>query len=127
MSDYTDSLRQLADFLDANPVIPVPPYPDVDIYLCDDESIENVSKVARSLGVFNKVFTNYGLLYLERMVGIITLRAIVNRDSVCTKRIIGTKTITKKVLPEGVEMITKEIEEDIVEWDCPPSLLSASQ
>jgi hypothetical protein len=44
-------------------------------------------------------------------------RIVSERDDVCTKKIVGTKTVTKMVAPEG-DWTEQEVTEDIVEWEC---------
>ena len=55
----------------------------------------------------------------------ITWKIVAERDEVCTKKVVGTKTVTKMVAPEG-DWTEKEITEDIVEWEC-HSLLKAGE
>ena len=55
----------------------------------------------------------------------ITWKIVSERDEVCTKKIVGTKTVTKMVAPEG-DWTEKEVTEDIVEWEC-HSLLMARE
>ncbi len=41
----------------------------------------------------------------------------VERDTVCTKKVLGTETVTRKV---AVEWKEEEVEQEIVEWECKP-------
>lgn len=43
----------------------------------------------------------------------------VERETVCTKTVVGTETVTRKVATAWEE---EEVEQDIVEWDCKPIL-----
>tara|TARA_B100001175_G_scaffold278152_1_gene254578 strand:- start:5320 stop:5736 length:417 start_codon:yes stop_codon:yes gene_type:complete len=43
----------------------------------------------------------------------------VERETVCTKTVVGTETVTRKVATAWEE---EEVEQDIVEWDCKPLL-----
>lgn len=47
----------------------------------------------------------------------------VQREAVCTRRVVGTETVTKPAvsLPERTETV------EIVEWDCSPVLAEAAQ
>ena len=47
----------------------------------------------------------------------ITWKIVSSREDVCTKTVVGTKTVTKMVAPEG-DWTEKEVTEDIVEWEC---------
>ena len=44
--------------------------------------------------------------------------------SVCTARVVGTKTVTKKVMVSDPVYEEEEVEVDDVEWDCPGALLA---
>lgn len=43
----------------------------------------------------------------------------VERETVCTKTVVGTETVIRKVATAWEE---EEVEQDIVEWDCKPLL-----
>lgn len=43
----------------------------------------------------------------------------VERETVCTKKVLGTETVTKKVATAWEE---EEVEQEIVEWECKPLL-----
>ena len=47
----------------------------------------------------------------------ITWKIVTGRDDVCTKTVVGTHKVMKMVAPEG-GWTEKEVEEDIVEWEC---------
>ena len=47
----------------------------------------------------------------------ITWKIVSSREDVCTKTVVGTKTVTKMVAPEG-DWTEQEVTEDIVEWEC---------
>jgi hypothetical protein len=53
----------------------------------------------------------------------VTWKIVSSREDVCTKNVVGVHTVTRMVAPEG-EWTQKEIEEEIVEWEC-HSLLAA--
>jgi hypothetical protein len=52
---------------------------------------------------------------------LVELRYETNRENVCIKRVVGTKEVPKRRV---VEVPGETDTEEIVEWDCPPSLLS---
>jgi hypothetical protein len=68
---------------------------------------------------FDKKSTNYDL-EARRTFGKINLVHCIMHEKVCEKKVTGTKTVVKRQLPEGVEYTEVEVEEDIVEWVCPP-------
>jgi hypothetical protein len=47
----------------------------------------------------------------------ITWKIVTGRDDVCTKTVVGTHKVMKMVAPEG-DWTEKEVEEEIVEWEC---------
>ena len=47
----------------------------------------------------------------------ITWKIVSSRDDVCTKTVVGTHKVMKMVAPEG-DWTEKEVEEEIVEWEC---------
>jgi hypothetical protein len=47
----------------------------------------------------------------------ITWKIVSSREDVCTKTVVGTHKVTKMVAPEG-DWTEKEVEEEIVEWEC---------
>ena len=50
------------------------------------------------------------MMGVERQFGNLTIRIIIGREQVCTRRVVGQRTIPAS--PERTE--------DIVEWDCEP-------
>jgi hypothetical protein len=47
----------------------------------------------------------------------ITWKIVSGREDVCTKKVLGTHTVTKMVAPEG-DWTEQEVEEDVIEWEC---------
>ena len=47
----------------------------------------------------------------------ITWKIVTSREDVCTKTVVGVKTVKKMVAPEG-DWTEQEVEEEIVEWEC---------
>lgn len=43
----------------------------------------------------------------------------VERETVCTKKVLGTETVTRKV---AIDWEEEEVEQEIVEWECKPLL-----
>lgn len=111
-----DSLRQFADWLEmleaTEPDIAKEVYMSFSCWVYEPEKIR---RMARALAPCNK---RYGESWMElsRWFGQIRFEANINRDQVCTKRVVGTRTRIEPARPERV------IEEEIVEWDCAPIL-----
>ena len=51
---------------------------------------------------------------------------ICKRDEVCTAKVVGTETVTRRVPPDG-EWTEQEVEQDVVEWECHPLLAPAKE
>ena len=66
---------------------------------------------------------DYFRLYMR--FGKLQYKVVCNREEVCEKNVIGTKTVTKKMPPEG-DWTEQEVEEEIVEWVCNPLLAIAT-
>lgn len=120
--DFIAGLRQLADFYEEHPLLPLPDSPDFAVYYFGEpETHELAARIATQLGTFEKR-ADETLFRIEKSFGSIRLRFVFCRDKVCIRKVIGTKTVTKEIYPENFE--TQEVEEEIVEWICPPLLAS---
>lgn len=125
-------LRELAKFLERNKAIH--PYVDtyshlnnsswetvpVDVSLEGNDAKE-IKEIAKLLGKSEKIIDEYSFGLRKRFgEGLVKLEVTTSRSNVCTKRVVGKKTRTVAARPAEPE---KVIEEDIVEYDCPGSLL----
>jgi hypothetical protein len=70
-------------------------------------------------GVHKDYSGNYFELHLA--IGDLDYEIWCTREAVCEKRVVGTETVTEKV---AVKYEEREIEKEIVEWDCHPLLKS---
>tara|TARA_Y100001951_G_scaffold93860_1_gene89852 strand:+ start:184 stop:609 length:426 start_codon:yes stop_codon:yes gene_type:complete len=127
-----DDLRDFANFVEEHG----PDLPDVTVELRSwvwgydaDDSVPLSVALAMRAGVktADKVTKEYTDDYFRMFLkfGKLEYRVICNRDEVCEKNVIGTKTVTKKIPPKG-NWTEEEVEEDIVEWVCNPLLAIAS-
>ena len=115
--EFAEALRKLARWYEEHPDIPRPSDPALCVYAIDHVDI---TFLARTLGTFTKEVTASGGLYMiARDFGGVVLRFVYNRDTVCTKRVVGTRTVPAT----PAQPACPEHEEEIVEWDCPHSLL----
>lgn len=117
---FIDGLRALADWFEAHPDIPTP-RGEVAINLYSMDTKEEAATFARALGRCDKRYQD-SILYISRRFGAIRLEALFMRDSVCTKRVVGTREIPEQVIPARSEEIIPARTEEIVEWDCEPIL-----
>lgn len=111
--EYADGLRQLADWYERHPTIPLPQYSTLSVH-----GAEDVAYIARALGKATKGLSgSQGELFtLHRVFGSITLKFFFWRKQVCTRRIVRIEEVPAQTF----EAYTREI----VEWDC-ESILGA--
>ncbi|MDP7337678.1 MAG: hypothetical protein QF786_00050 [Vicinamibacterales bacterium] len=114
---FVGGLRDLADWYEAHPEVTLPSS-TVNIY----PDVREFSAVARAMGSAEKEAVGSWFV-LAKSFGPISLEANADRDEVCTKRVVGTRTETKRV-PTAFE--DREVDVEIVEWDC-PSLLAGGK
>lgn len=150
--NFLTDARELLDWLEARPEIPLHRCSAFSIVAYDswveqsgtfdDEGVEHdkpprvftPGKVARAMGKADK---SAGYTFsLSREFGLHRYSYLMERDGVCTARVVGEKDIIESV-PTNLERIAElqaEIEslheervigtEPIIEYDCPKSLLS---
>jgi antitoxin component HigA of HigAB toxin-antitoxin module len=137
---YTQGLREIADFLDAHPEVPLPYLSSfqtgnwentLDIYLVSEKGQkEKLAAIARAMGHADKVMDGDKMRVFRRFAGI-TLIAQASRDQVCERVVIGTREIeVEEKDPEAlaavpVVKVTKTVED--VEWRCAPILAAEKQ
>ena len=130
-----EDLRKVAGFIEEQ----YSRVPDMDVEITSyvgfgwGESAEDIpaiiaDTVLAGLAEGASVRKDYGSSYFRAYLGFgeLEYRVICERDAVCTRRVIGTQMVTKSVPPEGV-WTEKEVEEDVVEWDCHPLLAAAKE
>ncbi len=124
-----EDLRNLATFIESNPRALPPGGVDVKAtsYIYGDEANRDtfltLVKMALASDMVDNIRKEYTEHYFEvhLAIGDIDYEAWAQRESVCEKRIVATETVIEKV---PVEWEEKEIEKEIVEWDCHPLLKS---
>ncbi len=108
--EFSAGLRAIADWYDEHPEAPVPYAPRIGVSA--DDNVETARSIARMLGKADKAFSD-STFSLSRTFGGVILDFVFWRSAVCTKRVVGTKTIpAKPAAPERIE--------EVVEWDCAP-------
>lgn len=108
------AMRSLLDFLEENPIIPLPYFGTLNAFA--DTGEVSVADIARAMKPCDKSVS--GDFYaLSRIFGdSITFDVNFERDEVCERIVVGTEDVPEKVTPA----FTKEI----VEWVCPDSVLN---
>lgn len=77
------------------------------------------------LGCADEVKKDYhsSTMNLELVFGKLIFTIHCERDKVCVKQVVGTRTVTKRMPVGGYA--DQEVEEEIIEWECHPLLASA--
>lgn len=132
---FATNLRAVADLLDTLPGLPQPTvfayrngHIDVNWQLMNDEATKHNQKEAaqqilRAIGgKWNK--DPWGDRFdFERLYGDgIKLQIFTHREQVCTRRVVGTETVT---IPAVEAQPERTEEREVVEWDCEPVLSQA--
>ena len=114
--EYANGLRAIATWYENHPEIPVP-VPEIQVLHMGEETKDMAVGIARALGHCDK---DYGasIFYLIREFGGIKLKFAFWRSTICTRRVVGTRI-------EPARPATPEREVEIIEWDCPESLLDS--
>lgn len=132
---YTRGLREIADWLDANPEIQLP-YLDSTISGKDQPTLnillgwwsgkdqrEQMATIGRAMGKFDKYARPDGDRFaISRVFGSIALTVTADRDEVCERIVVGTREVTEEVPdPEAVAALPKVSVTKVVEdvrWEC---------
>jgi hypothetical protein len=119
--EYTAGLRALADLLDKHDLVHSS---DAHRHLICCWTKQEMADVIRRVGgkwekdAPSETDDYYGLMH--DLGGGVTLRVYAPRKQVCERRVVGTRTVLKPA-PDAPMV---EVEEDIVEWECAPSILA---
>lgn len=119
-TEYSKSLRDLADWVEAHPDIELP---NDSISIYSRNTKEEAVEVLKALTPCKKDYSD-DLFTISRSFGRVLLRFIFYRNVVCTRRVVGTQEVPEKFTLEKYtpsELIPAHTEE-IVEWDCDPIL-----
>lgn len=113
-------LRDLADFIEANPHLPYGYTLDQRWLVClasDEDEAGELAQWARAGGKWDKdINDNYA--GLVRSFGPIEMHVYVNRAAVCEKHVVGVETV--EVPDPNAPKVT--VEREIVAWECKPLL-----
>lgn len=120
--EFVIGLRRMADWYEVNPDFPQPGSCSANgIFTVFAYSPEEFIKLKDGLGSSLLEVDNYCMRAFKSF-GDTQLCVYAIRSSVCKKRVVGTKMVTERVATQWTD---KEVEQDIVEWDCPPELQPA--
>ncbi len=117
--EFIYGLRNIANALEENADMPIP---YVSIYQRVEEASELLAIVKGYGGQWQKS-TDSADFNMLREFGGIKFMVYVSREKVCKRIVVGKKVVPESIQPATEEKIIPEHEEEIVQWDCPPSLL----
>lgn len=110
---FAANLRELADFIEAHPDIPMPVGEiNIHVYVF---TAEHLAEIARALGRAEKDHSG-DYLHLVKPFGPIRLRYFTDRAKVCRRVVTGVRHVAETLLPAR--------NEEIVEWVCDEPLLA---
>lgn len=132
--EFVAGLHKLASWLSVHPeyidrMSPISFWVAESYYSEADTARENMRVHARVLAPCDKNYDSDDF-ELVKHFGPHKLTVYTKRENVCTKRVVGTKQVERRTYTaedqrkiDSMERVTVLQDEDIVEWDCPPSLL----
>lgn len=123
--EYIQGLRDVADFLESHPTLPLPGAQLSACVFDGDLTLPHVREIAKEFGSFKKEAMG-SYITISKTFGPISLLFMFLRENVCQRIVVGTRSVEKTVYPLDVKTETEIVEEEIVEWKC-PSLLSANE
>ena len=115
-TEFCDALVEIAEFLESNHDVPLPIYVSMDAFV---PGASELAVVAKALGHAEKCTVGKNWFVVRRKFGPISMEINTARENVCRRIVTGTRVVPAVTVPEHVE--------EIVEWDCPPSLLEAGK
>ena len=110
--EYAHGLRLIADWYEAHPDMPVPHTDEIGVYGVK-ETREEAARIAEALTPCRKEWAE-NFFKLVHDFGTLKLKFVFMRSAVCTRRVVG-----HRVIPASPESVV-----EVVEWDCPDSLLA---
>lgn len=118
---FVEGLRRVAEWYEEHPDFPLPYAYDGDRGIFS-RAVHSKDKVIEAKKVFGKgavVEADGHYFNVFKSFGGMQLNVWATRSNVCTKKVVGTKKVWKR---EATHWAEKEVEEEIVEWDCPDEL-----
>lgn len=125
-----DICRAAADLIDAHPDLPAPfvapAHRALSWHLWPWEYTDaqaTARDIRRTIGgTWDKSYSGEDLVLRRDHAGI-TYTITVKREAVCTRRVVGTETVT---LPAQAALPERTVEREVIEWDCDPILAEAA-
>lgn len=123
-----DGLQEVVDFLKAHPDVPIPYTLRGDHMVfprgTEEEVLTELARIAKIISPCEKTLSPSGMYYglVKRFSNGFTLQFLGNREQICTAKKIGTTTVNKRVEVQPAVYEDKEVEQDVIEWECKPLL-----
>lgn len=121
--EYATGLRLVADFYEAHPELKLPWTQSSDgktFWVQLEESEKHLLvEFAKAFGTFLKN-ADSSSFSIVKPFGTLAIKVEISRKSVCTAEVVGKRTVTRKV---PVQFREETVEEDVIEWQCPGSIL----
>ena len=113
----------LSKYYATHPDAPVPHLPQTE-YIW----ISGTPEEYKAIGAGEKEYSDNNFFFtVELIPDVLTLKFATNRENVCTKRVVGTRIVPECILSVIPSQLITEHTEEIIEWDCPESLLKAKE
>ena len=132
VAETAESLRALADFIEANPTIGdrVASAAANDygggIFNIWAENAEQMAHLAHQLGGHREKRADDSYVDIVRRFGPLRIRVTAPRERVCERRVVGTHTVEVPATEAQPAQPARTIEVERIEWECPPILGGAA-
>ena len=120
--DFIDGLRQVADFFEQHPSVPMPQSDmTINVFVSTREEMATIARVSK----WDKIFDNNFFMLRKSFGPLLLLDVNAWRDVICKQVSKGTRIVPAK--PEEVIPAQPEREEEVFEWVCDEPLLGGSK
>lgn len=124
--DVAEGLRELATWIESNQHIPLPYTLTGGTLNIFNDCKATLADIARAFGSCEKSVDD-PFYIIRRKFGPITVDAVASRNAVCTKVVTGVEEYEEEEYAPDAPKITVKKTREIVEWQCPESLLEAKE
>lgn len=121
--EYVASLREMADWYEAHPGMPIPEaeFNCFNVRMDEETDKDAAQRIVRVAAPCKKSYDDT-LFSIRKTFGSLTLRYIFMRNEVCERVVIATEEVPERVIPAEPERVEPAHVKEIVEWRCEPLL-----